>query len=77
MWGILGTFSPDCIESLGPETYTSGGSVSSSVVPCRQDMEPEQLRCLRAIFLEVPLLSTVTVSPSLFTWVSGNFSQVV
>ena len=28
-----------------------------------------QLRCLRAIPLEVPLLSTVIASPSLFTWV--------
>ena len=28
-----------------------------------------RLRCLRAILLEVPLLSTVIASPSLFTWV--------
>ena len=28
-----------------------------------------RLRCLRAIPLEVPLLSTVIASPSLFTWV--------
>ena len=35
-----GTFSPDCLESLTPETYTSGGSLSSSVALCRQDMEP-------------------------------------
>ena len=28
-----------------------------------------QLRCLRAIPLEMPLLSTVIASPSLFTWV--------
>ena len=27
-----------------------------------------RLRCLRAILLEVPLLSTVIASPSLFTW---------
>ena len=27
-----------------------------------------RLRCLRAITLEVPLLSTVIASPSLFTW---------
>ena len=39
MWGSLGTFSPDCLESLAPETYASGGSLSSSVVPCRPDME--------------------------------------
>ena len=23
--GLAGTFSPDCLESLTPETYTSGG----------------------------------------------------
>ena len=26
MWGPLGTFSPDCLESPTPETYASGGS---------------------------------------------------
>ena len=39
VWGPPGTFSPDCLESPTPETYTSGGSFSSSVVPCRPDME--------------------------------------
>ena len=24
MWGPVGTFSPDCLESLTPEPYTSG-----------------------------------------------------
>ena len=38
--GTPGTFSPDCLESQTPETYASGGSLSSSVVPCRLDMEP-------------------------------------
>ena len=40
MWGPPGTFSPDCLEGLTPETYASGGSLSSSVVLCRLDMEP-------------------------------------
>ena len=39
VWGPLGTFSPDCLESLTPETYSSEGSLSSSVVLCRLDME--------------------------------------
>ena len=39
VWGPLGTFSPDCLESPAPETYASGGSLSSSVVPCRLDVE--------------------------------------
>ena len=69
MWGPLGTFSPDCLESPNPETYASGGSFSSSVGLCRPDIEKGQLRFLRAIPLEVPLLSTVIASPSLFTWV--------
>ena len=66
MWGPQGTFSLDCLESPTPKTYSSGGSLSSSVVLCRPDMG--QLRCLRAIPLEVPLLSTVIANPSLFTW---------
>ena len=72
MWGPPDTFSPDCLESPTLETYASGGSLSSSVVLCRPDMEPGGgggvwLRCLRAIPLEVPLLSTIIASPSLFT----------
>ena len=67
VWGPLGTFSPDCLESLTPETYASEGSLSSRVVLCRPDIEPGRLRCLRSIPLEVPLLSTVIAS--LFTWV--------
>ena len=39
VWGPLGTFSPDCLESQTPETYNTGGSLSFSVVPCRPDME--------------------------------------
>ena len=38
--GPPGTFSPDCLESLTPETDPSGGSLSSSVVLCRPDVEP-------------------------------------
>ena len=70
VWGPLGTFSPDCPETPTPGAYTSGGSVSSSVVLCRPDRESGWLRCLRAIPLEMPLPSTVIASPSLFTWVS-------
>ena len=40
VWGPRGTFSPDCLESPTQETYASGGSLSSSVVLCRPDMEP-------------------------------------
>ena len=69
MWGPLGTFSPDCLESLTPETYASEGSLSSRVVLCRPDIEPGRLRCLRSIPLEVPLLSTVIACLYLFTWV--------
>ena len=39
MWGPLGTFSPDCLESPIPGAYTSGGSLSSSVVLYRLDRE--------------------------------------
>ena len=42
------------------------------------DMEPGALRCLRAIPLEVSLLSTVIASLSLFTWVPlGIFLQLL
>ena len=67
VWGPLGTFSPVCLESPTPETFASGGSLSSSVVLCRWDRG--RLRCLKAVLLEMPLLSTVIASPSLFTWV--------
>ena len=78
MWGPPGTFSPDCPESPTPEAYASGGSLSSSVVLYRPDGELEWLRCLRAIPLEMPLLSSVMTSPSLFTWVPlGIFPQAV
>ena len=40
VWGPPGTFSPDGLESPTSETYTSEGSLSSSVVLCRLDMEP-------------------------------------
>ena len=70
MWGPPGTFGPDCLESLTPGAYTSEGSLFSSMAVCRPDMELGQLRCLRAFLLEMPFLSTVITSPSLFTWVS-------
>ena len=48
MWGPPGTFSPDCLESPTLETYASGGSLSSSVVLCRPDMEPlSLLQCMK------------------------------
>ena len=53
MWEPPGTFSPDCLESLTPETYASGGSLSSSVVLGGGG----QLRCLRAIPLNKISLS--------------------
>ena len=76
MWGPLGTFSPDCLESPTPGPYTLEGSFLSSVVLCRPDMElGGRLKHLRVILLEVSLLSTVIASPSLFTWVPlGSFS---
>ena len=69
MWGPPGTFSPDCLESLTPETYASGAV--SLPVSSFADWTWSQgwLICLRAIPLEVPLLSTVIANPSLFTWV--------
>ena len=46
--GPPGTFSPDCLESPTLETYASGGSLSSSVVLCRPDMEPlSLLQCMK------------------------------
>ena len=68
MWGPLGIFIPDCLESPTPETYASEGSLSSSVVLCRLNMDPGRLSCLSEIPLEVSLLFTVIASPSLFTW---------
>ena len=69
MWGPLGTFGLDCLESPTPVTYASGGSLSSSVSFADWTWSQWQLRCLRAIPLEMPLLSTVITTPSLFTWV--------
>ena len=69
MCGPLGTFSLDCLQSPTLETYASEGSLSSSVVFCRLEWSWGWLRCLRAIPLEVPLLSTVIASTTLFIWV--------
>ena len=77
MCGPLGTFSPDCPESLTSGAYTSGGSLSSSVVFAGWTWIQGQLRSLRAIPLEVPLLSTVIANPCLSTWVLlGTFLRL-
>ena len=39
MWGPLGTFSPDYLVILTLGAYTSEGSLVSSVVLCRLDLE--------------------------------------
>ena len=71
-------FRSDCLESLTPGAYTLEGNLFSSKVLCRRDRELGQLRCLRAIPLEMPLLSTIIASPSLFTWVPlGIFPEAV
>ena len=44
------------------------GSLLSTMVLCRLNMELGQLRCLRATSYEMPLLSIVITSPSIFTW---------
>ena len=77
MWGPPGTFSPDYPESPTPEAYASGGSLSSSVVLYRPDGELERLRCLRETSLEMPLLSIVITSLSLFAWVPLGIFQAV
>ena len=70
VWGPPGTFSPDCLESPTPGAYTSEGSLSSSVVLCRPDLEPRAAQMPEGNPTEMPRLSTVIISPSLFTWVS-------
>ena len=76
--GTPGHLQSHCLESPTPGAYTSGGSLISSMVLCRLDMELGQLRCLRPIPLQMSLLSTVMTSPSLFTWVPlGIFPQAV
>ena len=78
MWGPPGTFSPDCLGSPTPETYASEGSLSSSVVLCRLDMELRQLRCLKVIPFVVSFLSTAILNPSLFIWVPlGLFLELL
>ena len=68
MWGPPGTFSPDCLESPIRKP-TPLGAVSLLVWSFADwTWSWGRLRCLRAIPLEVPLLSTVIASPSLFTW---------
>ena len=71
MWGLPGTFSPNCLESPNPGSYVSEGNLSSGVVIL-------PIRCLRAILLEMPLLSTIIISPPLFTWVTlGTSPQTI
>ena len=70
MWGPPGTFSPDCLESLNPEAYSSEGSLLSDVVLCRLDMEPDNLTCGATLFHS-------NTCPPLFTWVPlGIFLQL-
>ena len=38
VWGPLGTFSPNCLESPTPGAYNLEGSLFSSVILCRLDM---------------------------------------
>ena len=55
------------VQLLGP---TPQRAVSSPVWSfADQTWSWGQLRCLRAFLLEMPFLSTVITSPSLFTWV--------
>ena len=68
VWGPLGTFSPDCPESLTPGAYNSGASLYFSVFLHNQTGSQGQLRHLRATWFEMPLLSTVLASLALFTW---------
>ena len=70
MWGSPGTFSLDCLESPTPGACASEGNLFSNVVLADLTWSQGQLRCLRTIPLEMPLLSIVVTSPSLFTWVS-------
>ena len=79
LWGPLGTFSPHCLEGLTPEACVSEGILFSSVVICRPDMELRVAYVPESILLEQSLLSTIIVSPSLFTWVgpSGHFPLAV
>ena len=66
MWGPPGTFSPDGLESQTPETC----GVSPPVWPfADRTWSRGRLRGLRAIPLEMPLLSTAIASPPLFTCV--------
>ena len=67
--GTQSTFSDNYLESPAPGGYTSEGSLFSSMVFADQTWSRRQLRCLRAILLEMSVLSTVIASPSLFTWV--------
>ena len=67
--GTQDTFSHDYLESMTPGAYNSEGSLFSSMVFADQTWSRRQLRCLRTIPLEMPLLSTVIASLSLFTWV--------
>ena len=69
----------------GPEVETLPESPQGDLgfILCRPDILLGRLRCLRAIPLEVPLLSTVIASPCLFTWVPlgifhiGELTQVL
>ena len=68
MCGPSGTVSPDCPESPipGPVSWRAVSQVWSFT---DKTESLGQLRCLREILLEMPLLSVVITSSSLFTWV--------
>ena len=75
MWEPTGTFSPDCLESL--TLYLCLWCSPPVWSLAHQTWRQVWLRFLRAISPEASLLSTMIACPSLFTWVSGNFSQAV
>ena len=70
MWEPPRTLIPDCLESLTPGAYTTEDSLFSIWSFADRTWSQGRLRCLRAILLEMPILSTVIPSPSLFTWVT-------
>ena len=64
--GTPGTVSPDCLESPTPDLCLWGQSLLRVALADRT-WSQGWLGCLRAILLEMPLLSTIIISPPLFT----------
>ena len=75
VWGSLGTFSPICFQNPTPGAYALESCLFSTVVLYKQTWSQGQLGCLRAIPLEMPLLSTIITSSSLSPL--GIFPQAV